>query len=324
MTKSGVDVPAGALPPNTSLSYELDADLSTGSVNLRVTATTDVLLANVIAVDLEGGMFTGHEVVTVSPSVPSKSSVLPLKPSKDQACSLRVQTHAVTRGFSTHLHVFENIVNIPKFCRFAPNPQTAASTKMSAGAARLTFYLNESVDRMVKWLEGSFLIPTKGSMPIKITSARDKLKASFVSVCGNSMGSSSKVDALDCSRTPSNKSSDPFSGELLQILANIDTDYRGRGGSSSSASGGTSGSFLRVQICSDSMELVGNLVQDLGKYFKISDLESEAKFPGAMEELRQVLDRVTEYNAARARLTADMAEDSQKVKALIVRAEDSR
>ena len=31
-----------------------------------------------------------------------------------------------------------------------------------------------------------------------------------------------------------------------------------------------------------------------------------------------------EFNAARIRLAADMADDSQKVKALIVRAEDSR
>ena len=38
----------------------------------------------------------------------------------------------------------------------------------------------------------------------------------------------------------------------------------------------------------------------------------------------KVCHQVEEFNSARIRLAADMADDSQKVKALIVRAEDSR
>jgi Bardet-Biedl syndrome 2 protein len=38
----------------------------------------------------------------------------------------------------------------------------------------------------------------------------------------------------------------------------------------------------------------------------------------------QVCHQVGEFNAARIHLAADMADDSQKVKALVVRAEDSR
>jgi hypothetical protein len=38
----------------------------------------------------------------------------------------------------------------------------------------------------------------------------------------------------------------------------------------------------------------------------------------------QVCHQVEEFNSARIRLAADMADDSQRVKALIVRAEDSR
>jgi Bardet-Biedl syndrome 2 protein len=40
--------------------------------------------------------------------------------------------------------------------------------------------------------------------------------------------------------------------------------------------------------------------------------------------LRQVVKRVDDFNSARIRLAADMADDSQRVKALVVRAEDSR
>jgi hypothetical protein len=89
--------------------------------------------------------------------------------------------------------------------------------------------------------------------------------------------------------------------------------------------GGIGGSgMLQVQICCNSMELAGDIIQDLGKFLKIPELEAEANFPEEMIYFEDVLARVSDYNAARVRLTADMAEDSQRVKALIVRAEDSR
>ena len=42
-------------------------------------------------------------------------------------------------------------------------------------------------------------------------------------------------------------------------------------------------SHLRVRLQCDSMELAAELVQDLARYFKLEELESEADFP---EELR--------------------------------------
>jgi Bardet-Biedl syndrome 2 protein len=72
------------------------------------------------------------------------------------------------------------------------------------------------------------------------------------------------------------------------------------------------------------MELAGDVVQDLCKKLGVADLESEADFPGEMAAFGAVLADVTEYHLSRSKLTADMADSSQRVKALVVRAEDAR
>lgn len=60
------------------------------------------------------------------------------------------------------------------------------------------------------------------------------------------------------------------------------------------------------------------------KYLKISELSSYTDFPVELADFEGVLKKVNECNSARITLAADMADESQLVKALIVRAEDSR
>merc|ERR1712203_80053 len=52
--------------------------------------------------------------------------------------------------------------------------------------------------------------------------------------------------------------------------------------------------------------------------------ESTAHFPDEMDKFKSVLLRVGEYNAVRLKLTAEMADSANLVKALIVKAEDYR
>ena len=56
----------------------------------------------------------------------------------------------------------------------------------------------------------------------------------------------------------------------------------------------------------------------------MSELESVAEFPAEMEAFRAVLLRVDEFNAARLQLTAEMADQSQSAKTLVIKAEDAR
>lgn len=80
----------------------------------------------------------------------------------------------------------------------------------------------------------------------------------------------------------------------------------------------------KITIATDDIEVAGELVQDLCEALQIQDLESTANFPDEMEKFKAVLMKVDEYNAVRLKLTAEMADSSSLVKALIVKAEDYR
>merc|ERR1712216_428013 len=74
----------------------------------------------------------------------------------------------------------------------------------------------------------------------------------------------------------------------------------------------------------DDIEVVAEIIQDLCGYLQITELESIANFPDEMEKFKSVLMKVDEYNAVRLKLTAEMADNSNLVKALVVKAEDYR
>lgn len=78
------------------------------------------------------------------------------------------------------------------------------------------------------------------------------------------------------------------------------------------------------QVRCDDMDLASEVVQDLAAFFKLTELESVVNFPSEMTKFEAVLKDVAEFNSLRIRMSADMADDSQRVKALVVRAEDAR
>ena len=79
-----------------------------------------------------------------------------------------------------------------------------------------------------------------------------------------------------------------------------------------------------VQILTEDIELAGEVLQDLCAFLQITELESLAEFPQEMETFRAVLLRVDDYNAARIKMTAEMADTSQLAKTLVIKAEDAR
>lgn len=48
-------------------------------------------------------------------------------------------------------------------------------------------------------------------------------------------------------------------------------------------------SYLRIRLQCNSMDLAAELVQDLAKYFKLEELESEADFPAEFREFEEVI-----------------------------------
>ncbi|XP_064634179.1 Bardet-Biedl syndrome 2 protein homolog [Lineus longissimus] len=80
----------------------------------------------------------------------------------------------------------------------------------------------------------------------------------------------------------------------------------------------------QVTIKTDNMDLAGDIIQALCIFLKIEDLQVTADFPDEMEKLKDVLVKVDEYHAVRQKLTAEMADHSNLIRSLVVRAEDSR
>ncbi|NWX41020.1 BBS2 protein, partial [Steatornis caripensis] len=79
-----------------------------------------------------------------------------------------------------------------------------------------------------------------------------------------------------------------------------------------------------ISINTDDIDLAGDIIQSMASFLAIEDLQVEADFPAYFEELRKVLVKVDEHHAVNQRLTADMAEHSNLIRSMLVRAEDAR
>lgn len=81
---------------------------------------------------------------------------------------------------------------------------------------------------------------------------------------------------------------------------------------------------LQFTILTDDMDLAGDLVQALTLFLNLEDLNCIAEFPPLLSELQELLGRVNDYQTVRQRLVAEMADHSNLIKSLVVRAEDAR
>ncbi|KAL0621663.1 Bardet-Biedl syndrome 2 protein [Plecturocebus cupreus] len=79
-----------------------------------------------------------------------------------------------------------------------------------------------------------------------------------------------------------------------------------------------------ITINTDDIDLAGDIIQSMASFFAIEDLQVEADFPVYFEELRKVLVKVDEHHSVHQKLSADMADHSNLIRSLLVRAEDAR
>lgn len=79
-----------------------------------------------------------------------------------------------------------------------------------------------------------------------------------------------------------------------------------------------------VTINTDDIDLAGDIIQSLASFFAIEELQVEADFPAYFEELKKVLMKVDEYHSVYQKLSADMADNSNLIRSLLVQAEDAR
>ncbi|GFO26805.1 Bardet-Biedl syndrome 2 protein homolog [Plakobranchus ocellatus] len=80
----------------------------------------------------------------------------------------------------------------------------------------------------------------------------------------------------------------------------------------------------QVAIHTDDMDVAGDVIQSLAQFLNIDDLQTTADFPVETETLRQILIKVDEFHRVRGKLTAEMADHSNLIRSMVVRAEDAR
>lgn len=76
-----------------------------------------------------------------------------------------------------------------------------------------------------------------------------------------------------------------------------------------------------MTVATDSIEAAGEVVQDLAGYLNVTSLQSVANFPAEMAALKEVLQKVDQYNQTRLTLAAEMADSSNLIKTLVIKAE---
>lgn len=152
--------------------------------------------------------------------------------------------------------------------------------------SKVSFKLQESISTFQQWLSSNFLLPT----PPKVNAT--SLHAYFV-FCGQKM---------------------PFYNDSNKNRSLHITAIKSDGDENT----------LNVNIRCDSMDLAGDIFQDIINYFKLNESEAQIDFPDEFTEFANVTKRIIECNTARSKLTADMADETQRIKALVISAEDSR
>ena len=157
--KHGEVVP-GSLPGNTKLSCTLIPDREAGHVTMVVTANTEVIISNIVAIDLEGAVLSGLEVVAITPIGMSKTAVIPLYPIRNIPCSIRIQAHLTVRGYPTSLHVLEADVCLPRFSAFSQIPD---NNGVNPPSSIVSFTLYDTVIRFHEWIQAAFVV----TVPIK-------------------------------------------------------------------------------------------------------------------------------------------------------------
>ena len=72
-------------------------------------------------------------------------------------------------------------------------------------------------------------------------------------------------------------------------------------------------------VRTDSMELAADLVQDIAAFLGIAQMDCQADFPRELAAFAEVLERLDEVNATRLKMTGEIADTSNLIKATLVR-----
>ncbi|XP_062616260.1 Bardet-Biedl syndrome 2 protein homolog [Saccostrea cucullata] len=256
----------GVIPAATQLQTTLTVnpgdDTKPPHVELFIGTTNDTLVR--AALIFAEGIFEGEShVVHPHPNALSNCVRVPIIPPKDVPVDLHIKAFIGYKS-SIQFHVFELTRQLPRFSMYAPCRKDCPEPKSSC-----TFQVNERMQRVLLWVNQSFLLQDD-------IDAEGVLNVAFMSLRG--------------------------SGPLF-----LKMEAQGL-----------------MTIKTEDMDLAGDIIQSLCQFLNIDDMQVTADFPEEMEKLRQILVKVDEFHAVRQKLTAEMADHSNLIRSMVVRAEDAR
>ncbi|GCB63092.1 hypothetical protein scyTo_0007335, partial [Scyliorhinus torazame] len=166
----------GIIPANTQLQTGLSVNIGTANqsphVELNISTSNDTIIRAVLI--FAEGIFDGESHV-VHPSAHNLSGqiLVPIIPPKDIPVDLHIKAFVGYRN-SMQFHVFELTRQLPRFSMYARHTPGTASEPQSY----VTFTVSDRVQRVVMWMNQSFLVPEDiecPSMPLEVcfTSLRD-------------------------------------------------------------------------------------------------------------------------------------------------------
>ena len=204
---------------------------------------------------------------------------------------LILNVYVGARSSSEQFHIFQLNEYLPKFALFLniPGPEQSHDDPSlpapNEPSSYVSFTLKDQIHKLQSWIENSFLLLNEN-----------------IDIDGNKHKNSLAYYFADL------KQDENISNGIRQQLW---IQARKKDG-------------IQVQIRCDSMKLAAEIVQDICKFMNVTELSSVANFPREMDSFKQVLLKVGDYNALRIKFTAEMADVSTRVKALVIKAEDAR
>ncbi|XP_059569639.1 Bardet-Biedl syndrome 2 protein isoform X4 [Alligator mississippiensis] len=151
------DAQRGVIPANTQLqtafSVNLGGDSQSAHVELCISTSNDTIIRAVLI--FAEGIFEGESHV-VHPNLQNLLGHIrvPLTPPKDVPVDLHIKAFVGYRS-STQFHVFELTRQLPRFSMYALSSPDSAPQPLSF----VNFTISERVQRVVMWLNQSFLLP---------------------------------------------------------------------------------------------------------------------------------------------------------------------
>eukprot|EP01138_Halocafeteria_seosinensis_P000066 gb/GECG01000067.1/.p1 GENE.gb/GECG01000067.1/~~gb/GECG01000067.1/.p1 ORF type:complete len:768 (+),score=99.94 gb/GECG01000067.1/:1-2304(+) len=315
---------AGSVPAATRLYIQAEVNSRTKSVDLTISTNNDTSVRGVFVFALDGDPFSheskekdilddapnyaglgGESLVACNPDAQPRSSVTAsISPHRNQECDLRLQALVGSGASGTQYHVFEIAYRLP---RFAMYQHIHSAPYNAVPDSFVVFCVEERAARLLMWMGKAFFVPEAYRNEENTSHVTDEY---FEDVRDGSCLSLHMMPCEDADMLDGKKTSVPPEGKLGGGIRKTDIPS-------------SSKSALIAVRCND-MEVCGQVIQELASYFGIKELSCTCHFPNEFETLQTVIDKVENLNQIRQKLTAEMADSSNVIKSLVIRAEHAR